>query len=358
MDGSVRLSALTDRNAVLQAIREHDAIGREAFLAKYGFAQARTYVLRWEGRDYDSKAIAGAALGYQAGVNRALRPDEFSGGANTVAARLRGLGFEVRGTDRARPARDLHAASIEFAIGRWDRVGRDAFLAELGARPANRYLLVRAARRYDAKALVQAAWQFEHPDEEPLRAGDFRGDRHTIAEPLRALGFTVIDTDAAAPRTTDRRPRRSTATVEDVPIEARNVERVVLQGDAAVREIVRREAALVEGFAGYLTSIGHTVVRQRIDLPDESAPLYTDLWDATTRELVEAKASNGREEVRMALGQLLDYSRYIDAAQLSVLLPVAPKPDHVNLLTRHAVGVIYPEDHGWRRLNPSAQPTD
>lgn len=91
-DGSVRLSALTDRTAVLPTLAEYDALGRDALLAKYGYAPAHTYMVQWEGREYDSKAIAGAALAYQPGAGRALRPDEFSGGANTVVARLRQLG--------------------------------------------------------------------------------------------------------------------------------------------------------------------------------------------------------------------------------------------------------------------------
>jgi len=59
------LSDLTDRNAVLSAIAEYDSIGQSAFLAKYGFAPARRYQLQHDGRSYDSKAIVGAAYGYQ-----------------------------------------------------------------------------------------------------------------------------------------------------------------------------------------------------------------------------------------------------------------------------------------------------
>jgi hypothetical protein len=41
-----------------------EAIGREKFLAKYGFGFARSYFIEWNGEHYDSKAIAGAAHGY------------------------------------------------------------------------------------------------------------------------------------------------------------------------------------------------------------------------------------------------------------------------------------------------------
>lgn len=56
------LGALTSPAAVFAAMAEYDAIRRDAFLAKYGCGRARAYVLRHDGREYDSKAIAGAAL--------------------------------------------------------------------------------------------------------------------------------------------------------------------------------------------------------------------------------------------------------------------------------------------------------
>ncbi|MFE3725934.1 HNH endonuclease, partial [Nocardia sp. NPDC059154] len=82
------------RAAVLAAIREYDQIGQDAFLTQYGFDQARAFHLRYDGKRYDSKAIAGAAHGRLASRNP-LRASEFSGGEATVARRLRELGFVV-----------------------------------------------------------------------------------------------------------------------------------------------------------------------------------------------------------------------------------------------------------------------
>jgi putative restriction endonuclease len=59
------LSDITDSTAVLQAARELDALGREAFLTQYGFGKARDYFLLLNGKRYDSKAIMGAAHGHQ-----------------------------------------------------------------------------------------------------------------------------------------------------------------------------------------------------------------------------------------------------------------------------------------------------
>ena len=79
-----------------QAIAEYDRLGKQAFLARYGFGPAHRYFLVQDGREYDSKAIAGAAYGYQYPERGPLTPQEFSGGERTVQARLEALGFTLR----------------------------------------------------------------------------------------------------------------------------------------------------------------------------------------------------------------------------------------------------------------------
>jgi len=81
-------------SAVESAIDEFGRIGREAFLAKYGFGPAQDFFIVQDGKSYDSKAIAGAAHGYLPGAEP-LRADEFSGGEATVVRRLRLLGVRV-----------------------------------------------------------------------------------------------------------------------------------------------------------------------------------------------------------------------------------------------------------------------
>src|SRR5262245_58563583 len=87
------LSDLTT-SAVLKAIEECDRLGRDAFLKKYEFRRARSYVLQKDGHSYDSKAIAGAAHGYLPGQT-ALKWNDFSGGEATVQRTLERLGFTV-----------------------------------------------------------------------------------------------------------------------------------------------------------------------------------------------------------------------------------------------------------------------
>ena len=85
------------RDAVLQAMREFDELGRDAFLEKYGFWHAKYWFLVQDGKEYDSKAIYGVAVGID-DPERGVQ-NNFSGGESTVVRRLRSLGFEVRNTN-------------------------------------------------------------------------------------------------------------------------------------------------------------------------------------------------------------------------------------------------------------------
>lgn len=90
---SMALSEIT-RAAILQSVAEYDRLDRDAFLHRYGFGPSRTYLLRIGGRDYDSKAVVGAAHGHLPGRDP-LGSDEFSGGKDHAVKLLRDLGFEV-----------------------------------------------------------------------------------------------------------------------------------------------------------------------------------------------------------------------------------------------------------------------
>lgn len=88
------LAFLSDPAAVLKAMEQFDRIGRGAFLSQHGYGQAQNWYVRRGKKLYDSKAIAGVAVGIQ--LRRPpLRHDEFSGGAATVVPVLRNLGFDV-----------------------------------------------------------------------------------------------------------------------------------------------------------------------------------------------------------------------------------------------------------------------
>lgn len=93
------LGDLTSAAAVQRAIAEFDEIGREAFLEKYQLGRARSYFLIHDGKRYDSKAIVGAAIGYQYPKDGPLAGRAFVGGFATVQPKLESLGFTVISDD-------------------------------------------------------------------------------------------------------------------------------------------------------------------------------------------------------------------------------------------------------------------
>lgn len=92
------LAAVT-REAVLEAMGQCDALGRQRFLAVHGYWPGR-YVVRHRRRTYDTKAIIGVAAGLQHDCDP-LAPSTFSGGLEHAVRQLVVLGFDVRrGADR------------------------------------------------------------------------------------------------------------------------------------------------------------------------------------------------------------------------------------------------------------------
>jgi hypothetical protein len=89
------LEDISRRDSVLAAIEECRQLGRDAFLRKYGFGPAREYHIVLDGERFDSKAILGAAHGFEFPDQGPLRAEQFSGGAATVAPKLNELGFTV-----------------------------------------------------------------------------------------------------------------------------------------------------------------------------------------------------------------------------------------------------------------------
>lgn len=115
----MQLSLIT-RDSVLRAIAECDAIGREEFLARSGFAEAREYFLIHGGGAYDSKAIAGVA--YRITTGTQVVPGDFTGG-QYVASVLTGLGFKVTGNADWQWDELVLACDVLHTVG-WQRTVR------------------------------------------------------------------------------------------------------------------------------------------------------------------------------------------------------------------------------------------
>lgn len=159
--------------------------------------------------------------------------------------------------------------------------------------------------------------------------------RQVIVFRLRPTGELPVDLPHV-PVTPDQGPR-----VDIVAVEEQYTERAFITPDREPYEAERGEAKLVHRYRDHLNRQGHKVSRLRIIPAGETAPLYTDLWDETTHNLIEAKGGVTREQVRSAVGQLFDYSRFVDAQQRTVLLPSKPRPDLLAFLFSAGMAVVY-----------------
>jgi hypothetical protein len=130
----------------------------------------------------------------------------------------------------------------------------------------------------------------------------------------------------------------ATVAVDAVPVAAVNIERSEVEKSVS-GPVIQKEAQLTKRFQAYLEAHQREVMRYRI-IPVGSATLYSDLADVTDNVLYEAKGSAERMSVRLALGQVLDYGRYVEGSRLAVLLPEAPAADLVELLEAHDVGCV------------------
>ncbi|MER6554599.1 restriction endonuclease [Streptomyces sp. NPDC001725] len=144
--------------------------------------------------------------------------------------------------------------------------------------------------------------------------------------------------------------------VDDLPLERNESETTFVNPNQEPYEADRKEARLVKAFADYLTSNGHQSGRQRILPPGESRPLFTDLHAKGLGLLIEAKGSVTRENIRMAIGQLADYSRFVDHTIRAILLPSEPREDLLTLAKTQDCAVIWPEGKGFTSTNPKALP--
>ena len=134
-----------------------------------------------------------------------------------------------------------------------------------------------------------------------------------------------------------------TAHVQNVPIEALHSESHVAETPQEVYERSRREALLVQAFCDFLTTRGHRAVRKQITR-EPGVLLYTDVFVEDLNLLVEAKGSVDRKEFRMAIGQLVDYRRFLKAPTCAILLPAKPSEDLITLGHLENIHIFWQED--------------
>jgi hypothetical protein len=208
-----------------------------------------------------------------------------------------------------------------------------------------------------ARGTVTYLGEFEVDPEHPWDEADAP---ETNDGPIRkVIVFRLRPIDTKAQPTQSRLGRLIGAaqeTVKTVPIEQQLTERSFVNPNRDSYAAERKEATLVQALADYLRKIGHQVSRHQIFPDGETRPLFTDLYDKDLDLLVEAKGSGTRENVRMALGQLADYGRFLPTAARAILLPAKPnRTDLITLAHSQKVAVLWPEGPRYGCTDPTVR---
>ncbi|MFG3147211.1 restriction endonuclease [Streptomyces sp. NPDC048243] len=172
--------------------------------------------------------------------------------------------------------------------------------------------------------------------------------RKVVVFRLRPVDTAVQPADSRLARLIDA----ATEQVRPIPIEQQLTEKTFIDPNREPYTAERRESVLVNEFADFLRTKGHVVYRHQIVPIGESRPLFTDLYDQSLNLLVEAKGSATRESIRMAIGQLTDYGRFLPGAVRAILLPAEPRADLRALVASAGCIVICPRGRGYATSDP------
>ena len=169
--------------------------------------------------------------------------------------------------------------------------------------------------------------------------------RNVIVFRLMPIGETKTDVAQTSPvEGAIAAASVATIAVNAIPLAAIKSEES--EFERAVSGIARQtEAGLVDRFREYLEN-SHGRVVERYEIQTPIGVLYSDAADTTANILYEAKGTAERMSVRLALGQVLDYGRYVKHCALAVLLPNPPDADLIELLESHNVGCVVEGNSG------------
>jgi hypothetical protein len=399
---AMRISDLTDRSAVIAAMEEYDRLGQSAFLANYGFDPSRVYVVEHDGRRYDSKPIAAVAYGIQHTDRNTPRARDFSGGDDTVVPTLERLGFSVLDV-RAGPAipgwaidpgerlrrveiHDRYGGGRQGGIAgsrispnvlvfsdpasgeqhgyfdRWETDNEFHYAGE-GQRGdqtldrGNEAILRhrdqgRALRMFwGSKGTVEYAGEFEVDADDPYYWVDAPETddgplRQVIMFRLHPVGTAAI-VDPARPSRRTVQPRLVTSYRSVDPAKA-SAPRDPFEVDPdAVDRGLRGHAETQERLAEFARAHGLEPLS-----PGAGDPNFDLAWKTADRiTVVEVKSLTGANEsgqIRLGLGQVLDYQHRLDrsGADVQPVLAVECQPIDTRwkeLAERHGVHLVWPE---------------
>jgi hypothetical protein len=116
----------------------------------------------------------------------------------------------------------------------------------------------------------------------------------------------------------------------------------VLKGNAAAKRAKKTEAILLERYEAWLSDQGRTLKAVRY------GALQCDGYESARSNLIEAKSSTRREHIRMAVGQILDYSykgrNWLRGPNMALLLPKRPVQDVEAWLDSMNIKLIWREE--------------
>jgi hypothetical protein len=129
---------------------------------------------------------------------------------------------------------------------------------------------------------------------------------------------------------------------EAVPVEGGEVEGYDVLSSTTVRRAKRRERELVRAYTKHLQARGDVVSRNKISVPGGAGNMFSDVFNETRGHLIEAKAGTARNDIRMAIGQLADYARFIpEVRRRAVLLGSRPDADLLALLDSQGIAAVW-----------------
>nr|QIY73428.1 restriction endonuclease [Streptomyces sp. RLB1-33] len=194
-----------------------------------------------------------------------------------------------------------------------------------------------------ASGVVEYLGEFTLPDDDPW----YRTDAPDTDGELRSVIMFRLEPVDAALRKGARLPHtpEMVSSVTEVDVEQQHTERALVDPSREPYEAERREATLVRGYIEHLRGAGCEVVRHKILPRGVLKALYTDIYDATGRILIEAKGTVHRDAIRQAVGQLFDYRRHISPPPrgLALLVPTKPEDDLLDFCASVDIRVIWPE---------------
>lgn len=133
---------------------------------------------------------------------------------------------------------------------------------------------------------------------------------------------------------------KSSATLVPIKETARSAQTAIVPA-SEIREMKLRERRLVQSYQRYLRGRGSSARPYRIRLSD-GISITCDLYDEKRGNLIEAKGLIDRPSLRMAIGELADYARFIPRRpRLAVLVPARPSADLEQLLRSQGVHTIW-----------------